>query len=132
MTIGNRGYTVAEIMLVLGLVAALLTSLLPLGRAQLGRAHLAQARLALRQNARAIERWHLTGQRRQWPALPITDTGYYRISFTAARPGRYGHYRLAAHPRHHWLGPSYLLMDQDGLIVECRPAPVRCTGQNNS
>jgi len=122
------GMTLIELLLVLGLAAALALAGLHTGRVVMARMRLNEARLALAQNARFLERWHeerlrygeRPGRRAGgWPRLPVPGTRHYRFRFGAVREHLPGRYRLLAEPAMSWLGTRYLVMDQDGRIAEC-------------
>jgi type IV pilus assembly protein PilE len=118
-----RGFSLLEIMLVLVLVALMLSLGFPLWQHQMRRMHVGEARLALLYNARFLEsrlteRQQYAGGDQAWPKLPISHTSHYQISFSSNIEYRSGRYRLKAIA----LDPAnsvYLLMDQDGWIVEC-------------
>lgn len=124
-----RGFSLLEIMLVLLLVALMLSVGFPLWQHQMRRLQVGEARVALLHNARFLESRQTEHQQyalrnQAWPKLPISHTRHYRISFSPKIEYRSGRYRLKAialDPAN----PVYLLMDQDGWIVECSQNWVR-------
>jgi type IV pilus assembly protein PilE len=128
--------TLLELLIVLTLAGLVLFGAFGLTREQTTRIRLAEARLALIQNARFLEKWYADHgcycqAGKQWVALPVPGTRFYTIRFGSRDERRRHHYRLWARPRTDWLGADFswlgntaLLMDQDGLITECRDLPV--------
>jgi type IV pilus assembly protein PilE len=126
------GMTLLELLLAMALAGFLLMLPLAFWSQQLQQMRLGEARLALRHNARFLEQWYLKHgcycaksglagfKHAGWPPLPLTSTDAFHIEFGAKQAYGEHRYRLWARPRQARSGLPWLLMDQDGLIVECR------------
>ncbi|BEV73122.1 hypothetical protein THUN1379_26040 [Paludibacterium sp. THUN1379] len=120
--------SLVELLLVLALMLVLAGSAMGVWRAQVIRVGQAEARLAMMQSARYLEQLYVRHQRyglaregSTWARLPERHLRYYYLDFGARQEEIPGRYRLIARPRYFWLGDEFLAMDQDGLIVVCRP-----------
>ena len=123
----HHGFSLIELCVALAVLTLLLGMALPMWRGHVVKVRQAEARVALLQASHFMAQWRsqhgrYTAGAGHWPALPVTATSHYALSFGAQDGNaRDDSFQLRAIPKpgHDWLGEDMLVLDQDGNIRLC-------------